>query len=91
MSHNDLQPVAANANTVMGLPEPIAVVKGRSLWQDARRRLFRNRAAVVSMIIIFIILMLAVFAPALSSHAYDEQNYELIGCAPYWWPSEDVL
>ena len=28
----------------------VAAVEGRSLWQDARRRLFRNRAAVVSMV-----------------------------------------
>jgi len=27
-----------------------AAVKGRSLWDDARRRLFRNKAAVASMI-----------------------------------------
>lgn len=26
-------------------------IKGRSLWQDARRRFFRNKAAVASMII----------------------------------------
>ena len=27
-------------------------VKGRSLWDDARRRLFRNKAAVASMIVL---------------------------------------
>ena len=57
-------------------------VKGRSLWQDARRRLFRNKAAVVSMIILGIILMLAIFAPSLSTHAYDTQDYNQVGCAP---------
>ena len=66
-------------------------VEGRSLWQDARRRLFRNKAAVVSMIIIAIIILLAIFAPYLSVHAYDEPNYEFIGCAPYWWPSDEVF
>ena len=30
----------------------VAEVRGRSLWQDARRRLLRNRAAVVSMIVL---------------------------------------
>ena len=29
-----------------------AAVKGRSLWDDARRRLFRNKAAVASMIVL---------------------------------------
>ena len=35
-------------------------VKGRSLLADARRRLFRNKAAVVSMILLGIITVLAV-------------------------------
>ena len=30
----------------------VAAIHGRSLWQDARRRLLRNRAAVVSMIVL---------------------------------------
>ena len=30
-------------------------VKGRSLWEDARRRLFRNRAAMASMVILALI------------------------------------
>ena len=34
-----------------GRIEPVqnAIIGGRSLWEDARARLFRNRAAVVSM------------------------------------------
>ena len=47
-------------------------VEGRSLWADARQRLFRNKAAVVSMVILLVIALLAVFAPWLSPHAYDE-------------------
>ena len=27
-------------------------IKGRSLWQDARRRLFANKAAVASMVVL---------------------------------------
>ncbi len=63
-------------------------VKGRSLWQDARRRLFANRAAVVSMVILAIVATLAVFAPAMSVHSYETQNYDYVACAPYWWPGE---
>ena len=36
-----------------------AAVQGRSLWQDARRRLFRNKAAVVSMVLLAIIAGMA--------------------------------
>lgn len=66
------------------LPE----LKGRSQWVDARARLLRNRAAMASIIILAIIVFLAVFAPLLSPHAYDEVNYDLISCAPGWWPFE---
>src|SRR3546814_170424 len=46
--------------------------EGRSLWQDAAGRLFRNKAAVVSLVILAVIATLAVFAPLLSPHDYDE-------------------
>ncbi|HRE60777.1 MAG TPA: ABC transporter permease subunit [Micropepsaceae bacterium] len=72
-----------------GLPQ--GEVKGRSLWQDARRRLFANRAAVVSMVILAIVTTMAIFAPALSEHSYETQNYDYVSCAPYWWPSDDVF
>ena len=45
-----------------------------SLWADAWRRLQRNRAAVVSLIILVIIIVLAVLGPWISPYAYDEQN-----------------
>jgi oligopeptide transport system permease protein len=57
-------------------------VQGRSLWQDARRRLFRNKAAVVSMVVLGIIATLALFAPWLSPHAYDEIYWERILAPP---------
>jgi len=62
-------------------------VQGRSLWGDARRRLLRNRAAVLSMAVLFVIALMAVFAPLLSQYAYDAQDYTLISCAPNWWHS----
>jgi oligopeptide transport system permease protein len=63
-------------------------VKGRSLWVDARRRLLRNRAAMASIIILSLITLLALLAPLLSPFAYDEVNYDIIACAPNWWPAE---
>lgn len=52
-------------------------VRGRSLWQDARRRLMRNKAAVASMVLLAAITVLAVLAPLLSPWAYDEPNWEV--------------
>jgi oligopeptide transport system permease protein len=63
-------------------------LKGRSLWLDARARLLRNRAAVAGIAILALIALLAVLAPLLSPYAYDEVNYDIIACAPGWWPAE---
>jgi oligopeptide transport system permease protein len=59
-----------------------AAVRGRSLWQDARRRLLRNKAAVVSMVVLGLIAGLAALAPWLSPHAYDEIYWERILAPP---------
>ena len=56
--------------------------KGRSLWQDAGRRLLRNKAAVVSMVILLIIAGMAIFAPFLSPHPLDEIYWERIQAPP---------
>jgi len=66
-------------------------VKGRSLWEDARRRLFRNRAAVVSIIVLGIIALLALVGPFLLAYPFDAQDYDVVSCAPDWWPDPAVL
>ncbi|WP_353844858.1 ABC transporter permease subunit [Euryhalocaulis sp.] len=48
-----------------------AATRGRSLWDDARGRLFRNKAAVGGMIVLAVMTLLAVFGPALWPHGYD--------------------
>ena len=50
------------------LPAP----SGRSLWDDARRRLLRNRAAVGSMIILALLVMAAILGPQLTQWPYDQ-------------------
>ncbi len=55
--------------------EAAETVKGRSLWEDARRRLFHNKAAVASMILLASIILLAILAPYLSPWAYDEPDW----------------
>jgi oligopeptide transport system permease protein len=70
--------IAAGPDLLAGVAE----IEGRSLWQDARRRLFRNRAAVVSMVVLALIALLAILAPLLSPHAYDEVYWERIQVPP---------
>lgn len=40
-------------------------LEGRSLWQDAKRRFFRNKAAMVSLIMLGVIVLFITFAPSL--------------------------
>jgi oligopeptide transport system permease protein len=49
-------------------------VKGRSLWDDARRRLFRNKAAMTSIIVLGLLLLAAVIGPLLTPYTYDQIN-----------------
>lgn len=46
------------------------ITGGRSLWDDARARLLRNRAAVVSMWIIGFLVLVAIFGPMVWVHDY---------------------
>jgi oligopeptide transport system permease protein len=68
--------------------EKAQAVKGRSLLADARRRLFRNKAAVASMALLSFIALLAVLAPFTSPYAFTDQDYTIISCAPSWWPGD---
>ena len=43
---------------------------------------------MASIIMLALIALLALLAPLLSPYAYDEVNYDLIACAPGWWPVE---
>ena len=47
--------------------------KSQSLWQDALRRLSRNRAAVVGGAIILLLILMAVFAPLIAIKPFDLQ------------------
>ena len=47
-----------------------AVQGGRSLWDDARARLFRNKAAVFSMWLLGVIVAIAIFGPMVWVHDY---------------------
>ncbi|MCZ8207196.1 MAG: ABC transporter permease, partial [Hyphomonadaceae bacterium] len=61
-----------------------AAVKGRSLWEDARRRLFRNKAAVGSMIVLGTLTFLAIFGPFFWPHDYETIYNDRVLEAPTW-------
>jgi oligopeptide transport system permease protein len=55
---------------------------GRSLWDDARRRLFRNRAAVASLMLLALLVIAATVGPWLSPFAYDDLHKDQIWSGP---------
>jgi len=58
---------------------------GRSLWQDAWRRLRRHHAAVAAATVLGVLLLLIVFGPLFSPWAYDEIDFAGDwGAAPAW-------
>jgi oligopeptide transport system permease protein len=61
---------------------PPETLKGRSLWDDARRRLMRNPAAVASLYVVAVLVLLAVFGPMLWVHPTDAIFRESVGIAP---------
>ncbi|MFZ7255780.1 oligopeptide ABC transporter permease OppC [Avibacterium avium] len=64
------------------LGEQLDKVEGRSLWQDARRRFFRNKAAVVSLFVLFLILLFVTFAPMLMPFSYDDTDWAMMSSPP---------
>lgn len=57
-------------------------VKGRGLWDDARRRLLRNRAAVSGAIVLAVLVLAAIVGPWLVPYSFDEINKEDVWVAP---------
>lgn len=69
------------------------IEKGTSLWRDAWLRLLKNKAAVVSVIFILVLVLLAISTPWIAPYEYDAIRYEEIGAAPSWahWFGTDIL
>ncbi len=64
----------------MSMLEPI--VKGRSLWSDAWRRLRRNLAATASLVLLGLIALACVVGPWLLPHPFDEVYWDSISAPP---------
>ena len=52
---------------------------GRSLWQDARTRFFRNRAAVASLVALALVAVFALFGSLAASWSNEEIDWSMLG------------
>ncbi|MGL6108108.1 oligopeptide ABC transporter permease [Romboutsia sp.] len=63
------KPMPAEADDKEAISRP-----SLTFWQDARKRLFKNPAAVTGLCILFVIVLMAIFAPMLSNYTYKQQS-----------------
>ena len=52
---------------------------GRSLWQDARARFLRNRAAVASLAVLALVTLFALFGGFLAAWSNEEIDWSMLG------------
>lgn len=62
--------------------EQIAEVKGRSLWQDARMRFMRNKAAMISLVVLVLMTLFILFGSHLSTYTLDEPDWSAMSAPP---------
>jgi oligopeptide transport system permease protein len=66
------------------LVELAAALPGRSPWRDARDRFMRNRAAVVSLVLLAVIALACLLGPVLLPYEYDDTDWDLTKLPPTW-------
>ncbi len=59
------------------MSEAILAIEGGGLWVDAWRRLRRNRAAVVAIVVLLTLMIAAIVGPWLSTYAIDKVDWTL--------------
>ena len=57
----------------------LAEVQGRSLWKDARIRFFRNKAAVVSFVVLIFIICFCLFGGMFAQYDIETPDFTLSG------------
>ncbi len=61
----------------------LAEVQGRSLWKDARIRFFRNKAAVVSFVVLMFIICFCLFGSLIAQYDIETPDFTLSGPNAY--------
>lgn len=59
-----------------------AAVPGRSPWADAYARFFRNKASMVSLCLLVLIVAVCVLGPFVLPHAFDSSDWDAMSLSP---------
>jgi oligopeptide transport system permease protein len=57
---------------------------GRSPWAASRTRFMRNKAAVVSLVLLMLITLACIIGPYLLPHAFDSTDWDAMSLPPTW-------
>lgn len=63
---------------------PADAPKGRGLWADARARFLRNRAAVISLLVLALVTLACAIGPLVLPHSFDSADWDAMSVAPTW-------
>jgi len=74
----------SQAKTTPIIDEDPAARRSRSLWRDAARRLFRNKAAIMGLTIIALLVLAAVLAPVVAPKHFAQQKLVDNNKVPEW-------
>ena len=93
LSNKDDALVATLSGAV--LPGSVDTAPGRSLWADARRRFLRNRAAVVSLVVLLLVATACVVGPWVLPNAFDSADWDAMSLPPtlknsHFWGTDDA-
>ncbi len=83
-----VQPTPIDTMNLDPNEEVVSDRKHRSPLQLAMRRFLKNKLAIVGLVVFFIIICMAIFAPLLTEHDPTEHNLLLIEQSP---TSEHIL
>lgn len=87
-TNDRFQPIAGNAHEHERIVRP-----SLNYWQDAWRRLKKNKLAMAGLTILIILTLLAIIMPFLTNNTYDFQDYSKTNQGPssqHWLGTDDL-
>ncbi|MCR8634979.1 MULTISPECIES: ABC transporter permease [Paenibacillus] len=87
VSKEQFQPISKE-----GVGHEVIVRPSMTYWQDAWRRLKKNKLAMFGLIVMIVLAVLAIFGPIVTQHDYATQNYDIKNQPPsslHWFGTDD--